>query len=283
MKIAVTGASGKLGTAIINELVSKADLTSNVIGISRSKPSKDLGVEIRQADYADYEAYEKALKNIDVLLLISGMNAPDKRIKEHQNVIKAAKICGVKKLVYTSIMGCEKDTGFKDIVQSNRQTEKDVQESTLDWIIGRNGLYIEPDLEYVNNYVKEGGIVNCAKNGKCGYTSRLDLARAYTNLCLDESKNNKIYNLCMKEPITQSKLANAINKHFGTKLCYKECSYEEFAAKERARLGDFIGGIVAGIYQAISKSCFVPTSNDFENASLMPHRSLDEMIKGFKQ
>jgi NAD(P)H dehydrogenase (quinone) len=63
-------------------------------------------------------------------------------------VIEAAKFSGVKKIEYTSIVGDEQNSAFGPVVQSNRQNEKDVQNSGLECVIGRNGIYLEPDLEY---------------------------------------------------------------------------------------------------------------------------------------
>jgi NAD(P)H dehydrogenase (quinone) len=45
-------------------------------------------------------------------------------------------------------------------VRSNRQTEEDVKASGLEWVIGRNGIYIEPDVEYAPKYVERGEIAN---------------------------------------------------------------------------------------------------------------------------
>lgn len=106
------------------------------------------------------------------MLLVSGMDAPDKRIGKHRNVINAAKAAGVAKIVYTSVQGAEENTAFSPVIQSNRQTEQDIKDSGLDYVIGRNGIYIEPDVEYIDSYRKLGKIYNCAGEGKCGYTTR---------------------------------------------------------------------------------------------------------------
>ena len=169
MQIAVTTASGNLGSAIINILI-KYIGRENVRGIARSpQKAAHLGIEIRKGDYNTWEEFEKALKGVDAVLLVSGMDDPKKRIQQHRNVIEAAKHNGVKKIVYTSIVGGDIETEFSPIIRSNRQTEEDVKNAGLDWVIGRNGLYIEPDLEYLDNYILEGGIINCASDGKTDY------------------------------------------------------------------------------------------------------------------
>ena len=42
-------------------------------------------------------------------------------------------------------------SGSDAIIESNRQTEKDIKSSILKYCIGRNGLYLEADLEALKN------------------------------------------------------------------------------------------------------------------------------------
>jgi NAD(P)H dehydrogenase (quinone) len=250
MKIAVTAASGQLGAAIVKALIKHSSM-SNVIALARTpKNAFHLGVEVRPGDYNEPLQLEQSLDGIDTLLIVSGMDAPEKRIEQHRNVINAAKKAGVKKIVYTSVQGAEENTAFSPVIQSNRQTEQDVRESGLHWVIGRNGIYIEPDLEYLDTYKKLGVITNCAGDGKCGYTTREELAYAYTRMLVEDKHNNQTYNL-HGEALTQTQLSEYINMAFGTRLKYVPMSVEEYKQDRVAELGDFIGSVIAGIYQGI--------------------------------
>ena len=280
MKIAVTSASGKLGASIVKHLINLIG-KENVIGIARTvEKATYLGVEIRKGDYNSREDFNSALQGVDAVLLVSGMDEPQKRIQQHRNVIEAAKQNGVKKLVYTSIVGDEDKNAFSPIVQSNRQTEKDVQASGLQWVIGRNGIYIEPDLEYLDTYIKEGRIENCAGQGKCTYTSREELGYAYAKLLIEDKHNGQVYNL-VGEPVTQSELAENINKVYGTNLIYNSVTIDNYAADRKAALGDFMGTVIAGIYEGI-KAGANDVPSDYEKATGRAPKSLFEMISEFK-
>ena len=252
MKIAITAASGQLGTEIVKAII--ALLTrENVIGLARTpEKAKHLGVEIRPGDYNDKNVLEKSLQSVDTLLLVSGMDAPEKRIEQHRNVIQAAQNAGVGKIVYTSVQGAEEDTAFSPVVQSNRQTEQDIRSSGLDWVIGRNGIYIEPDIDYIETYKEAGGISNCAGDGRCGYTTRPELAYAYARMLTQEKHNGHTYNL-HGEAITQYQLADYLNRAFGTDLRYTPVTVEEYRKERIAELGEFLGTVIAGIYQGISE------------------------------
>ncbi len=281
MKIAVTAANGQLGTAIVKELKKQVG-DKNIIGIVRSpERAGHLGVELRQADYSQRDTYDVALKGVDRVVLISGMDDPQKRIEQHRNVIQAAKHNGVEKIVYTSIIGNENKTAFSAVVSSNRQTEEDVKNSGLNWAIGRNSIYIEPDLEYLAAYVEQGEIRNCAGNGKCGYTSRKELGAAYAQLILNEQLNQQTYNL-VGELITQTQLTQLINEEFNTRLIYKSVPPEEYEIERKAELGDFIGTVIAGIYNGIRVGVNEVPS-DFEKVMGRPHKSAKEIIHAYKE
>ncbi len=112
MKIAVTSASGHLGSSIAKQLINEIG-KENVIGLARTpEKAEQLGIEIRNGDYNNREELDAGLKNIDAVLLVSGMDEHQKRIGQHRNVIEAAKINRVKKIVYTSIVGDPENTAF---------------------------------------------------------------------------------------------------------------------------------------------------------------------------
>jgi NAD(P)H dehydrogenase (quinone) len=269
MRVAVTAASGQLGSQVVREL-GKILETDQVVGLART-PDKasSLGVEVRRGDYASPRELETSLAGVDTLLLVSSMAPPDERIDQHRNVISAAVAAGVQKIVYTSIQGAEEGTAFSPIVLSNRQTEKDVLASGLTWSIGRNGIYIEPDVDYIDTYKAAGKIANCAGDGRCGYTTREELGYAYARMLTDSRHDGQTYNL-HGEVITQAQLAEHLNGAFGIQLRFEDMSVEDYRAERQAELGEFLGTVIAGIYEGIRNGAFDNPSN-FEAAAGRTH------------
>ena len=185
-----------------------------------------------------------------------------------------AVVAGVKKIVYTRVQGAEVGTTFSPIIQSNRKTEEDIRTSGLDWAIGRNGIYIEPDVEYIDTYRKNGEIANCAGDGRCGYTTRPELAFAYARLLSESSLDGKTYKL-HGEPITQEQLTEYLNGAFGTQLVYRPMSVAEYKEERVAELGHSLGTIIAGIYDGIRTGHF-DNPSDFAAVAGRPHQTWDE-------
>lgn len=279
-KIAVTAASGKLGSQIAKAAIELVG-NDNVVGLARTPAkARSLGIEIRPGDYSARDQLGSSLQGIDALLLVSGMDAPEKRIEQHRNVIGAARDAGVSKIVYTSVQGAEEGTAFSPIVQSNRQTEADVRDSGLDWVNGRNGIYIEPDIEYIETYTQKGKIENCAGDGKCGYTTRPELGFAYARMLTEAKHNGQTYNL-HGAALTQQELADYLNGAFGTNLSYVPMTVEEYRQERIAELGEFIGGVIAGIYEGIRNGASDNESH-FAVAAGREHQSWSSFFDGLK-
>lgn len=280
MKVAVTAATGQLGSAIINHLIPVLG-PEDIIGTSR-KPERGhiSGIRLFPGDYDSPTDLNSAFNNVEVVLLVSSMSDPMDRVRQHRNVIEAAKSAGVRKIVYTSILPKSGTTGFDPVILSNRQTESDIKNSGLEYAIGRNGIYIQPDLEYIDHYVSQGKITNCAGSGRCAYTSRDELGYAYAQMVTEQALTGEVYNL-YGELLTQSQLADDINRVYGTKLVFEDMSVAEYRADRKRELGDFLGTIVAGIYEGIRNGAHEVPSH-YEKVTGRPHKSLVTCMEELK-
>ena len=107
MSIAVTGATGHFGRLTVEALLRRGVSADQIIATGRRiETLGDLasqGVSVRRADYADEASLRQAFAGADRLLLVSGTEV-GQRIKQHTNVITAAKAAGVQLIAYTSIV-----------------------------------------------------------------------------------------------------------------------------------------------------------------------------------
>jgi len=242
-----------------------------IVGLSRSPDKVQLGgIQVRPGEYSNRTQFTASLKGVDTFVMVSLNTPPEMRTEQHRTALAAAKDAGVRRIIYTSVQGAEDGPTASPVIQSNRQTEADLRAGGFDWTVGRNGIYIEPDVEYIDSYKAAGEIANSAGSGVCGYTTRSELAAAYANIALDERHNGRIYYL-HGTAMTQADLASYLNTAFGTALRYREMTVEDYRADRRAALGDDMGPIIAGIYEGIRAGVFdVPS--DFATAAGRPHQ-----------
>ena len=122
-KLLITGATGVLGKAVIETLVKH--LPPNQISVLTRKEVKHYdfikqGFKSYIGDYNDPISLEKAMTDVDIVLLISSSNAGD-RMQEHRNVINAANKVGIKNIAYTSRSLKDKATLFNKLMKDRHQ------------------------------------------------------------------------------------------------------------------------------------------------------------------
>ncbi|MDP6436467.1 MAG: NAD(P)H-binding protein [Gammaproteobacteria bacterium] len=286
MKIAVSAASGRLGHALLPRLVEITG-ADQVIGIARDPERIQVsGIEKRAGNYESEAAMESALHEVDTLVMISAPVAGEKdRVTLHRNVINAAKSAGVRKLIYTSVIGNGREEGtyFFHTQQVNRQAEDDLQASGLDWIVGRNGLYLELDLVHIKLANESGGVYrNNGGDGRCGYISIDELAFAYTQLATSDRCNGEIVNL-VGETYTQAELIGMANQVFNLDVRFEpitvEQNIEKFMAYEPiAARGLHVAQMLSGCFQCIANGAF-DVDSDFERAAGRPPLSLRQQME----
>ena len=129
----------------------------------------------------------------------------------------------------------------------------------------------------METYIKEGRIANCAGEGLCSYTTRSELAFAYAKMISKDDRNGQTYNLT-GEPISQEELTSYLNKTFGSKLVYEAMTPEAYLAFQQEVNGEFLGTIIAGIYQKIRDGEFNVPSH-FKMAAGRKHQTWKDYFK----
>lgn len=285
MTIAVTAASGRLGHAMLR-LLSTAPGTCDVVAVARNPDRVQVpGIEKRGGDYHSLDSMRAALRGVDTVVMISAPVAGggSERISLHRNVIDAARQAGVRRVLFTSIIGNgrEMDTLFGATQRVNRQTETDLQASGLEWLIGRNALYLELDLIQMRKARETGVYSNPAGTGRCPYLTIDEIAFAYAKLAADESQTSQIYNIT-GETLTQAELLQEACEVFGLDVRYEIQSDDACIARFRKLMperGEAVAHMLTGCFQSIRAGAFDVLSH-FREAAGRPAKSVREMLEG---
>lgn len=161
--ILVTGSSGQLASQIVR-LARQANLP--ILTASRSNDA-DRVMDFDRPETLDFSG-------IDTLFLTSAGYAEDDVVMQrHRAVLRAARLQGVKHVVYTSLSRASDHLGF---ALAHRWTEREVKASGMSWTILRNGLYAE--LIGMLAAPQEGQITAPFGTGRIAAVARDDLAQA---------------------------------------------------------------------------------------------------------
>jgi NAD(P)H dehydrogenase (quinone) len=228
--IAITGANGQLGNLVIKGLLetSPADeIVAAVRSPEKAQALKDLGVQVREADYDRPETLAKAFQGVTKLLLISAV-VPGERLRQHRAVIDAAKQAGVKVVAYTSLLRA--DSSNLVLAAEHKATEDYLKDSGVSFILLRNGWYLENHTAAVSAALQNGAIIGSAGEGRFASASRADYAGAAVVVLTQPGHENKIYELAGDSAVTLGDLAAEVTKQTGVQVDYRNLSAAEYEA-----------------------------------------------------
>lgn len=227
--ILVTGANGHLGSQTIDFLLEK-DLSEDIAGLVRSEEKgaelKKKGVELRIGDYRDKDSLRKALQGVDVLLLISS-STMEERVKQHENVVTAAKEEGVEQLFYTSMVNA--DQRLSPMALDHADTEDIIDEAEIPYTIYRNTFYTEFLPLFLGDAMETGQWAFPSDGQKINLAFRSEMAEALANGLADaESHKNSIYEITSSNAYSLDKVAEMLSEASDKEITYQDVPVQDF-------------------------------------------------------
>ncbi|UJW80908.1 SDR family oxidoreductase [Hydrogenophaga sp. SL48] len=228
--IAITGATGQLGRLVLQNLLKTVPAAQIVAAVRSPEKAADLaalGVQVRQADYAQPATLEAAFQGVDKLLLISSSEV-GQRAPQHAAVIAAAQKAGVKLIAYTSILRA--DTSPLGLAAEHKETEAMLRASGIPFVLLRNGWYTENYTASVPAALQYGAVMGSAKDGRIASAARADYAAAAAAVLTKDGQAGQVYELAGDTAYTLSELAAEIAKQSGKPVVYNDLPEAAYAA-----------------------------------------------------
>ncbi len=219
----VTGASGHLGQAVINHLLTTYKVPANkIIAVSRDASKlaalKAKGVNVRDGNFDDEAQLTKAFAGATRVLLIStSAMEPGVRGKQHKNAVNAAAKANVSHVVYTSMPNATKSAVL--FAPDHAGTEKALADSTLSgWTVLRNNWYAENLFFALPQALASGTQYSASAQGKTAYIVRDDLARAAAAVLSSDKAEKATYTLSGGNEYTVDEVAKLVSAATGKPL-----------------------------------------------------------------
>jgi NAD(P)H dehydrogenase (quinone) len=249
-KIAVTGASGKLGGLTIEFLLERgvppADIIAVVRDVTRATALAARGVELRRGDYTDAPSLEQAFRGIDRLAFISTSALGDERMLHHGNVVKAARNAGIPHIFYTSVIKPAAEARFA-ASPGHFHTERLIRESGITHTFLRNNLYMDLVPLMFGSAVATGRLAHNGADGRVGFIARSDVALALAAVLSSEGHGNRDYAITAPQPYGLADVARGLARASG-----KSVTYEILGSQDFRLLLESIGVPPAGVGMAVA-------------------------------
>ena len=270
MTIALTGASGGVGGAVLHKL------EGSPILIGRTASQLPDGYEHREAAYGD-KAMESALAGVDTLFFVSGRESAT-RLDEHLSVVDAAASAGVQRIVYLSFLGAAADSTFT-LARHHYFTEEAIRRSGMTFTCLRDSLY----QDYLPMMMGADGVIRGpAGTGRLSAVARDDVAEVAAEVlrsAVDGVHDGATYDVTGPEALTLAEVAGEIAAASGKSVSFfDETEEEAYASRAKFNAPAFeVEGWVTS-YQSIAAGEMSGVSRDVELVIGRPPMAFAEFL-----
>lgn len=212
--ILVTGASGNIGQALIQQL--KADGAQVIAGSSSGKSAH--GVPTRHVDFNDPPSLQDALSGIDTLFLLLPL-VPNK-LTLARNAITAAKAAGVRHIVRSSGAGADPDAGFA-LPRLQGEIDQMVMDSGMAYTLIRPATFMQNFATYYAGMIKGGALYLPQGDGQTSYIDVRDIAAVSAAVLHNpQAHAGKAYTLTGGAALSNTEAVRAIGAGIGRSPTY---------------------------------------------------------------
>jgi uncharacterized protein YbjT (DUF2867 family) len=179
MMIAITGANGRLGRAIVEQLLTRVPAETIAVSVRDPQDARALaerGVDVRHGDFDEPATLRDAFAGAEQVLIVSANAVGEVALRRHRAAIDAAREAGAARILYTSHMGANPDSAFAPMV-SHAASEALLAESGVPYTALRNGFYAST-VPMLAAQARQTGTLAAPADGPVSWTTHADLAEA---------------------------------------------------------------------------------------------------------
>ncbi|MBB6669445.1 SDR family oxidoreductase [Cohnella nanjingensis] len=279
MKILVTGATGKLGTKVVETLLKSVPADQLAVSVRNPEKAESLrtrGVEVRQGDFDRPESLDAAFAGIDRLLIISADGDNETRIRQHKYAVDAAARAQVGFIAYTSLANASESKLF--LAPTHQETEKAILKTGIPYSFLRNNWYLENEIASIQGVLAGAPWVTSAESGKVGWALQQEYAEAAAAVLTGNGHENTVYELSGKL-LTQAEIASALGNVRGKDVPLQQVDDAAYAEiMQSVGVPDFVIPILVGIQQGIREGELEIENSDFEKLLGRSLTPIDEAL-----
>ncbi|HTN87282.1 MAG TPA: SDR family oxidoreductase [Sorangium sp.] len=270
----VTGAGGQLGRRVVDLLLAQGagPLIATTRDPERLGELRARGVEVRRADFDSPASLAEAFAGAARMLLIStdALDRPGRRIAQHRGAIEAAVKAGVRHVVYTSLTNPGPGSPIT-IAPDHQGTEDALAESGLGATVLRNNLYADLLVASLQRALATGQLVAAAGDGRTGYVTREDCARAAAAALAADFNGKRVLDITGPAAVSQGEIARIASELSGKPIAYVPVPREALEqGMQKAGMPAEVAALLASFDEGIARGALDVATNAVEELTGKP-------------
>ncbi len=236
MTIAVVGATGNTGRAVVKELKALGqDPIAVVRNADKAREVLGAGVKTAVAELTDPATLQKALTGVESVFVVTGHNPG--MVEQQNNVLDAALKAGAKYLVRVSGGAAIAFPDTPSVVgRGHLAIEERLKGSGIGWTILKPGLFMQNTLGQAAGIKNDGKLVGtAAPEAGIAFIDVRDTGAVGARILIDPAPHaGKTYEFSGKL-VTFAQFAEAFSQALGKKVSYVPVTLEQNEQAMRAR------------------------------------------------
>src|SRR5258706_13968803 len=215
--ILVTGASGTVGRAVLNEVARSGAPRKAMYRSANEAAKAPRGTQTVIADFAKKETLAAALRDVDSVYLVC--SPIPQLVQLESNMIEACVAGGVKHIVQNSALGA--GDYAKSFPSWHRKVEDKLKSTGISFTILRPNSFHQNVVTYFAPSIRAQGVFYSSMgNARTSYLDVRDIAAVAAKALAGGEHRGKTYELNGPEALTYAELAEKIAKHAGRAVQY---------------------------------------------------------------
>jgi uncharacterized protein YbjT (DUF2867 family) len=221
--ILVTGASGTVGRAVLNEVARSGAPRKAMYRSANEAAKAPRGTQTVIADFAKKETLAAALRDVDSVYLVC--SPIPELVQLESNMIEACVAAGVKHIVQNSALGA--GDYAKSFPSWHRKVEDKLKSTGISLTILRPNSFHQNVVTYFAPSIRAQGVFYSSMgNARTSYLDVRDIAAVAAKALAGGEHRGKTYELNGPEALTYAELAEKISKHAGRTVQYVDIPAE---------------------------------------------------------
>ena len=281
--IIVTGATGHLGSTIVERLLERVPAASigvSVRDVSKAQSLADRGVRVLAGDFTDPSSLDRAFEGADQVLVVSAAIRGGGAFEANAAAIDAAQRAGASRILYTSHQAASPHSLFPPQTV-HAATEQHLAATGVPFTALRNGFYANAIGIHLDTALATGTIVT-PEDGPVSWTAHADLAEAAAIALAEPGTLDGLTRpLTASAALDLSQVAEIISGIVGRTISHVAVGDEEWRSSAIERgLPPMVADFSLGMFQAARLGEFAAVDPTLEGIIGHPTTPVETVLRG---